>query len=177
MFENFRVFETELAGKKISFETGKMACLANGSVLVRYGDTTVMVNVTASQKPREGVDFFPLSVDFEEKLYAVGKIPGSFIKRESRPSQKAILTSRLVDRPIRPLFPKDMRNDVSVVMTVLSVDQDSPRRLPVCWVPPLLCLSRIFRGTVRSAVCRLVWWMVKSSSARTRSRESIPTFS
>ena len=124
MFENFRVFETELAGKKISFETGKMACLANGSVLVRYGDTTVMVNVTASQKPREGVDFFPLSVDFEEKLYAVGKIPGSFIKRESRPSQKAILTSRLVDRPIRPLFPKDMRNDVSVVMTVLSVDQD-----------------------------------------------------
>ena len=83
MFENFRVFETELAGKKISFETGKMACLANGSVLVRYGDTTVMVNVTASQKPREGVDFFPLSVDFEEKLYAVGKIPGSFIKRPS----------------------------------------------------------------------------------------------
>ena len=124
MFENFRVFETELAGKEISFETGKMACLANGSVLVRFGDTTVMVNVTAAQKPREGVDFFPLSVDFEEKLYAVGKIPGSFIKRESRPSQKAILTSRLVDRPIRPLFPKDMRNDVSVVMTVLSVDQD-----------------------------------------------------
>ena len=124
MFENFRVFETELAGKKISFETGKMACLANGSVLVRYGDTTVMVNVTAAPKPREGVDFFPLSVDFEEKLYAVGKIPGSFLKREGRPSQKAILTSRLVDRPIRPLFPKDMRNDVSVVMTVLSVDQD-----------------------------------------------------
>ena len=124
MFENFRVFETELAGKKISFETGKMACLANGSVLVRYGDTTVLVNVTASPKPREGIDFFPLSVDFEEKLYAVGKIPGSFLKREGRPSQKAILTSRLVDRPIRPLFPKDMRNDVSVVMTVLSVDQD-----------------------------------------------------
>lgn len=124
MFENFRVFETELAGKKISFETGKMSCLANGSVLVRYGDTTVLVNVTASPKPREGIDFFPLSVDFEEKLYAVGKIPGSFLKREGRPSQKAILTSRLVDRPIRPLFPKDMRNDVSVVMTVLSVDQD-----------------------------------------------------
>ncbi len=124
MFENFRVFETELAGKKISFETGKMACLANGSVLVRYGDTTVLVNVTASPKPREGIDFFPLSVDFEEKLYSVGKIPGSFLKREGRPSEKAILTSRLVDRPIRPLFPKDMRNDVSVVMTVLSVDQD-----------------------------------------------------
>ena len=124
MFENFRVFETELAGKKISFETGKMACLANGSVLVRWGETVVLCNVTASPKPREGIDFFPLSVDFEEKLYSVGKIPGSFLKREGRPSQKAILTSRLVDRPIRPLFPKDMRNDVSVVMTVLSVDQD-----------------------------------------------------
>ena len=124
MFENFRVFETELAGKKISFETGKMCCLSNASVLVRYGETTVLVNVTASKKPREGIDFFPLSVDFEEKLYAVGKIPGSFLKREGRPSQKAILASRLVDRPIRPLFPKYMRNDVSVVMTVLSVDPD-----------------------------------------------------
>lgn len=124
MFENYRVFETELAGKKISFETGKICGLSNGSVLVRYGETTVMVNVTASQRPREGIDFFPLSVDFEEKLYAVGRIPGSYIKRESRPSQKAILASRMVDRPIRPLFPKDMRNDVSVVMTVLSMDLD-----------------------------------------------------
>ena len=86
MFENFRVFETELAGKKISFETGKMCCLSNASVLVRYGETTVLVNVTASKKPREGIDFFPLSVDFEEKLYAVGKITGSFLKREGRPS-------------------------------------------------------------------------------------------
>ena len=124
MFENYKVFETELAGKKITFETGKMCCLSNASVLVRYGETVVLVNVTASQKPREGVDFFPLSVDFEEKLYSVGKIPGSFIKRESRPSDKAILCSRLVDRPIRPLFPKDMRNDCSVVMTVMSVDPD-----------------------------------------------------
>lgn len=124
MFENYKVFETELAGKKISFETGKMCCLSNASVLVRYGETVVMVNVTASKSPREGIDFFPLSVDFEEKLYSVGKIPGSFIKRESRPSEKAILSSRLVDRPIRPLFPKDMRNDCSVVMTVLSVDPD-----------------------------------------------------
>ena len=124
MFENFRVFETELAGKKISFETGKWCALSNGSVVVRYGETTVMVNVTASQKPREGIDFFPLSVDFEEKLYAVGLIPGSFLKREGRPTTKAILSSRVVDRPIRPLFPKDMRNDVAVVMTVLSVDQD-----------------------------------------------------
>ena len=124
MFENYKTFETEFAGKKITFETGKMCCLSNASVLVRYGETVVLVNVTASKEPREGIDFFPLSVDFEEKLYAVGKIPGSFIKREARPSDKAILCSRLVDRPIRPLFPKDMRNDCSVVMTVMSVDPD-----------------------------------------------------
>ncbi|MDD2955140.1 MAG: polyribonucleotide nucleotidyltransferase [Oscillospiraceae bacterium] len=124
MFENFRVFETELAGRKLSFETGKMCGLSNGSCLVRYGETTVLVNVTMSQRPRDGIDFFPLSVDFEEKLYSVGKIPGSFMKREGRPSEKAILASRMVDRPIRPLFPKDMRNDVSVVMTVMSVDPD-----------------------------------------------------
>lgn len=124
MFENYKTFETEFAGKKIVFETGKMCCLSNASVLVRYGETVVLVNVTASKEPREGIDFFPLSVDFEEKLYAVGKIPGSFIKREARPSDKAILCSRLVDRPIRPLFPKDMRNDCSVVMTVMSVDPD-----------------------------------------------------
>ena len=124
MFENFRVFETEFAGRKMTFETGKMCCQAGGSVLVRYGETTVLVNATASAKPRDGIDFLPLSVDFEEKLYAVGKIPGSFLKREGRPSDKAVLSSRVVDRPIRPLFPKDMRNDVSVVMTVLSVDPD-----------------------------------------------------
>ncbi|MCI8650615.1 MAG: polyribonucleotide nucleotidyltransferase [Anaerotruncus sp.] len=124
MFENYKIFETEFGGHKMTFETGKMCCLSNGSVLVRWGETVVMVNVTASAKPREGIDFFPLSVDFEEKLYSVGKIPGSFIKRESRPSDKAILASRLVDRPIRPLFPKDMRNDCSVVMTVMSVDND-----------------------------------------------------
>ena len=124
MFENFRVFETEYAGKKISFETGKMCGLSNGSCVVRFGETTVMVNVTMSAKPRDGIDFFPLSVDFEERLYSVGKIPGSFQRREGKPSEKAILTSRLVDRPIRPLFPKDMRNDCTVVMTVLSVDPD-----------------------------------------------------
>ena len=124
MFEHYRVFETQLAGKKITFETGKMCALAGGSVLVRYGETTVLCNATMSEKPREGIDFFPLSVDFEEKLYSVGRIPGSFLRREGRPSEKAILTSRVVDRPIRPLFPKDMRNDVSVVMTVLSVDPD-----------------------------------------------------
>ena len=124
MFENYKIFKTELAGRPLVIETGKIACLANGACFVRYGDTVVNVAVTASEKPRDGIDFFPLSVDFEEKLYAVGKIPGSFLKREGRPSDKAILTSRVIDRPIRPLFPKDMRNDVSVVCTVMSVESD-----------------------------------------------------
>ncbi|MBR6338367.1 MAG: polyribonucleotide nucleotidyltransferase [Ruminococcus sp.] len=125
MFENFRTFETTYAGRPVVVETGKMCGLANGSCLVRYGETVVLGNVTASAKPREGVDFFPLSVDFEEKMYSVGRIPGSFTKREGKASEKAILTSRCVDRPIRPLFPKDMRNDVSVVMTVMAVDPDN----------------------------------------------------
>lgn len=124
MFENYKVFETDFAGRPLVVETGKIAQLANGACFVRYGDTVVNVAVTASEKPRDGIDFFPLSVDFEEKLYAVGKIPGSFLKREGRPSEKAILVSRVIDRPIRPLFPKDMRNDVSVVCTVMSVDPD-----------------------------------------------------
>lgn len=124
MFENYKTFKTQLAGRELVVETGKFAQLANGSCLVRYGDTAVHVAVTASEKPREGIDFFPLSVDFEERLYAVGKIPGSFSKREGKPSEKAILASRVIDRPIRPLFPKDMRNDVSVVCTVMSVDED-----------------------------------------------------
>ncbi|HIV87267.1 MAG TPA: polyribonucleotide nucleotidyltransferase [Candidatus Pygmaiobacter gallistercoris] len=123
-FPNYKVFKTELAGRPFVVETGKMCCLSNGSCMVRYGDTAVLCNVTMSEKPREGIDFFPLSVDFEEKLYSVGRIPGSFMRREGRPGEKAILTSRVVDRPIRPLFPKTMRNDVSVVMTVMSVDQD-----------------------------------------------------
>ena len=125
MFENFRVFETELAGRPLVVETGKMAQLANGECLVRYGDTVVHVAATASAKPRDGIDFFPLSVDYEEKLYSVGKIPGAFLRREGRPSEKATLTCRMIDRPIRPLFPKDMRNDVSIVCTVMSVDQDN----------------------------------------------------
>ena len=123
-FKNFKTWETEFAGRKFVLETGKMAGLANAAFLARYGETEVLCTVTASAKPREGVDFFPLSVDYEEKLYSVGKIPGGYIKREGKPSEKAILTSRMVDRPIRPLFPKDMRNDVSVVMTVLAVDPD-----------------------------------------------------
>ena len=124
MFEDYKVFKTDFAGRPLVVETGKIAQLANGSCLVRYGDTVVNVAVTASEKPRDGIDFFPLSVDFEEKLYSVGKIPGSFLKREGRPSEKAILVSRVIDRPIRPLFPKDMRNDCSVVCTVMSVDPD-----------------------------------------------------
>lgn len=123
-FANHKVFETTLAGRPFIVETGKMCALSNGSCLVRYGETAVLCNVTMSQKPRDGIDFFPLSVDFEEKLYAIGRIPGSFMRREGRPGEKAVLTSRVVDRPIRPLFPHDMRNDVAVVMTVMSVDQD-----------------------------------------------------
>ena len=125
MFDNYKVFKTMYAGRELTIETGKTCELSNGSCWVRYGETVVMANVTASVKPREGIDFFPLSVDYEERLYSVGRIPGSFMKREGKPSEKAILTSRVVDRPIRPLFPKDMRNDVSVVMTVLSVDPDN----------------------------------------------------
>ena len=144
MFENFKVFKTELLGRPLVVETGKMAQLANGSCLIRYGETVVHVAVTASAKPREGIDFFPLSVDFEEKLYAVGKIPGSFLKREGRPTEKAILASRVIDRPIRPLFPKDMRNDVSVVATVMSVDPDcSPEITAMLGVSVALSISDI----------------------------------
>lgn len=124
MFENYRTFETEFAGRPLVIETGKTTQLANGACFVRYGETVVHVAATASAKPREGVDFFPLSVDFEEKQYALGKIPGAFGKREGRPSEKAILVSRVIDRPIRPLFPKDMRNDVSIVCTVMAYDPD-----------------------------------------------------
>ena len=108
-FPRYKVFETELAGRPFVVETGKMCGLSNGSCLVRYGETAVLCNVTMSDKPRDGIDFFPLSVDFEEKLYSVGRIPGSFMRREGRPGEKAVLTSRVVDRPIRPLFPKERR--------------------------------------------------------------------
>ena len=148
----FRTFETTVAGRPLKVETGKMAQLSNGSCVVYYGDTVVMTNVTASAKPREGVDFFPLSVDYEERLYSVGKIPGSFQKREGKPSDKAILTSRVIDRPIRPLFPKDLRNDVSVVSTVLSVEQDNqPEFAAMTGVGIALAISDIpFNGPVAS---------------------------
>ncbi|MFR6017705.1 MAG: polyribonucleotide nucleotidyltransferase [Paraclostridium sordellii] len=123
MFEH-KVFKMDFAGRELSVEIGKIAELASGSAILQYGETMVMVNVSKSAQPRDGIDFFPLSVDYEEKLYSVGKIPGGFLKREGKPSEKAILTSRLIDRPIRPLFPKGFRNDVQVVATVLSVDQD-----------------------------------------------------
>ena len=124
MFEKFRTFETTLAGKPLIIETGKMAGLANGSCLVRLGETSVLATATASAKPRDGIDFLPLSVDFDARLYAAGKIPGSFNKREGRPTDKSILSSRVIDRPIRPLFPKDLRNDVAINLLILSVEPD-----------------------------------------------------
>ena len=144
MFENYRKFETTIAGRPFSLETGKMAGLANAAFMARYGDTSVLCTVTASSKPREGVDFFPLSVDFEEKMYSVGRIPGSFQRREGKASEKAILSSRCIDRPIRPLFPKDMRNDCSVVATVMSVDPDcSPEITAAIGVSAAIAVSDI----------------------------------
>ena len=154
----FNKFETTFAGRPLVVETGKMAQLSNGSCVVRYGDTVVMTNVTASDKPREGVDFFPLSVDYEEKLYSVGKIPGGFTKREGKPADKAILTSRVIDRPIRPLFPKDLRNDVSIVSTVLSVEQDNlPEFCAMMGTAIAIAISDIpFNGPVASVYVGLV---------------------
>jgi len=144
MFEDFKKFETTIAGRPFVAEVGKMAQLAGGSCLVRYGETEVLCTVTMSDKPREGVDFFPLSVDFEEKLYSVGKIPGSFQRREGKASEKATLAGRVIDRPIRPLFPKDMRNDVAVVATVMSVDPDcSPEITAMLGVSIAISISEI----------------------------------
>ena len=129
----FKSFTMELAGRPLTVEVGKVAKQANGAAFMKYGDTTVLSTATASDKPRDGIDFFPLSIDYEERLYSVGKIPGGFIKREGRPSEKAILAARCIDRPIRPLFPKDYRNDVAVVATVLSVDQDCQPEIAALW--------------------------------------------
>ncbi|MDD6118936.1 MAG: polyribonucleotide nucleotidyltransferase [Selenomonadaceae bacterium] len=145
-----QTFEMELGGRKLVIEQGKMAKQANGAVLVRYGDTVVLVTATASKEPREGVDFFPLTVDYEEKMYAAGKIPGGFIKREGRPSSDAILCARLIDRPIRPLFPKGFRNDVQIVATVLSVEPDNaPELLGMLGASAALTISDIpFMGPI-----------------------------
>ncbi len=146
----YKKFKTQIAGRELIIETGKMGQLANGAVFVRYGDTIVFTTATASKTPREGVDFFPLSVDYEERLYAVGKIPGGFIKREGKPSEKAVLTSRMIDRPMRPLFPSDMRNDVTIINQVFSVDQDnSPEFAAMIGSSAAIAISDIpFNGPV-----------------------------
>ena len=151
-------FTTTIAGREFTVETGELAQLASGSALVRYGDTVVLATATASAKPREGVDFFPLSVDYEEKMYSVGKIPGGFLKREGKPSEKAILTSRVIDRPIRPLFPKDYRNDVGIVTTVMSVDIDnSPEICAMNGASIAISISEMpFAGPVGAVVVGLV---------------------
>ncbi len=153
-----KIFETTIAGRPFVVETGRLAQFANGSVLAKYGDTTILSTVTASEKPKEGIDFFPLSVDYEEKLYAVGKIPGGYIKREGRPSEKAILTSRVIDRPIRPLFPKDLRNDVVVSNLVLSVDQDcSPEITAMIGTSIAIAISDIpWKGPIGGVVLGLI---------------------
>ncbi len=157
-FENYKMYETTLAGRPLKLETGKMAQLANAAVLASYGETVVLCTVTASDKPREGIDFFPLSVDFEEKMYSVGRIPGSFQRRESRPSEKAILASRCIDRPIRPLFPKDLRNDCTVIATVMSVDPDcSPEVAAAIGVSTAIAISDIpWDGPISSVQVGLV---------------------
>jgi polyribonucleotide nucleotidyltransferase len=152
------VFQTTLAGRPLSVEIGHVAKQADGAALVRYGDTVVLVTACCSDTPREGIDFFPLTVDYEERLYAVGKIPGGFIKREGRPSEKAILSARLIDRPIRPLFPKGFRNDVQVIALVLSVDQDnSPQIAALLGASVALSISDIpFDGPIAGVVVGLV---------------------
>ena len=158
MFENHRIFKYEYAGRPLIVETGKISQLSNGSCLVRYGDTCILANATASAAPRDGIDFLPLSVDYEERLYAVGRIPGSFNRREGRPSTKAILTSRVIDRPIRPLFPKDLRNDVCISLLTLSVDQDnSPEIAAMIGASIALSISDIpWNGPIGGAFVGLV---------------------
>ena len=149
----FKSYSMDLAGRNLTIETGKMAGLANGSVLVKYGETTVLVNATASKEPKDGIDFFPLSVEYNERLYSVGKIPGGFTKREGKPSEKAILTSRAIDRPLRPLFPKDFRNDVVIDCLVLSVEQDcSPEVCAMIGASAALSISDIPFGGPTAAV-------------------------
>ncbi|MBE6550148.1 MAG: polyribonucleotide nucleotidyltransferase [Ruminococcaceae bacterium] len=158
MFENFKTFKYTYAGRPLVVETGKMAQLANGSCLVRYGDTAILCCATASAKPREGIDFLPLSVDFEERMYSVGRIPGGYFRREGKPSEKAILTSRVIDRPVRPLFPKDLRNDVALSLTVMSVDQDcSPEITAMIGASIALSISDIpWNGPIGGAFMGLV---------------------
>lgn len=148
------ILETTVAGRALKVEIGKVGMLSNSAILVSYGDTVVLVNANCSNKPREGIDFFPLSIEYEERLYSVGKIPGGFVKREGRPSEKAILHGRAIDRPLRPLFPKGYRNDVQVVCTVVSVEQDNqPDILAINGASLALCLSSVPYNTPLAAVC------------------------
>ncbi len=158
MFENYRVFNYTYAGRPLTVETGKVAGLANGSCMIRYGETTILACATASAKPRDGIDFLPLSVDYDEKMYSVGKIPGGYLRREGRPSEKAILTSRVIDRPVRPLFPKDLRNDVALTLTVMSVDPDcSPEITAMIGASIALSISDIpWNGPIGGAFVGLV---------------------
>ena len=157
-FPNYHSFSMELCGRTLTVETGKVAQLANGSCLIRYGDTVLLVTATMSQTPRAGIDFFPLSVDFEERLYAVGRVPGSWGRREGRPSEKAILASRLIDRPVRPLFNKDMRNDVAVACTVMSVDHDNiPEVVAMIGTSVAISISDIpWNGPISGTVVGLI---------------------
>ena len=158
MFENYKTFHYTYAGRELVIETGKVAGLANGSCLVRYGDTVILACATASAKPRDGIDFLPLSVDYDEKMYAVGKIPGGFTKREGKPTEKAVLTSRVIDRPVRPLFPKDLRNDIALTLTVMSVDQDcSPEITAMIGASVALSISDIpWNGPIGGAFIGMV---------------------
>ena len=146
--------ELEVGGRVLSLETGKLAKQANGSVFARYGETAVLVAATMSKRPREGIDFLPLTVDYEERMYAVGKIPGGFIKREGRPSEKATLSARLIDRPLRPLFPKNLRHDVHVISTIMSVDQDNaPEVMAMLGASGALAISNIpFNGPIAGVI-------------------------
>ena len=157
-FKNYKVFNYTLAGRPLVIETGKMAGLANGSLMIRYGETAILCCATASAKPRDGIDFLPLSVDFEERMYAAGKIPGGYLKREGKPSEKAVLTSRVIDRPIRPLFPKDLRNDVALSLTVMSVDPDcSPEIAAMIGASAALAISDIpWNGPISGVFVGLV---------------------
>jgi len=158
MFENYKVFEYTYAGRPLKIEVGKVAGLANGSCMISYGETVILACATASAAPRDGIDFLPLSVDYDEKMYAVGKIPGGYLKREGKPSEKAILTSRVIDRPVRPLFPKDLRNDVALSLTVMSVDPDcSPEITAMIGASVALSISDIpWNGPIGGAFMGLV---------------------
>ncbi|MBO5755860.1 MAG: polyribonucleotide nucleotidyltransferase, partial [Clostridia bacterium] len=158
MFENYKVFEYTYAGRPLKVEVGKVAGLANGSCMISYGETVILACATASAAPRDGIDFLPLSVDYDEKMYAVGKIPGGYLKREGKPSEKAVLTSRVIDRPVRPLFPKDLRNDVALSLTVMSVDPDcSPEITAMIGASIALSISDIpWNGPIGGAFMGLV---------------------